>query len=125
MSINPKWQTLNNRPSSRKKADYIVWNMSMIYIQMLICKLWILEGKNNKYYVYGAVYKVDSVPYIPTRVTRAGNGIAIQLPIPRTELFKKSVSYKGSKVWNDLNEDIRNITELNEFKKNITAVYPK
>ena len=68
---------------------------------------------------------MDIVPYIPTRVTRAGNEITIQLPIPRTELFKKSVFYKGSKVWNDLNEDIRNITELNEFKKTISDLYPK
>ena len=36
--------------------------------------------------------------------------------------YKKSVYYNGSKLWNDLNEDIRNITELSEFKKNINAL---
>ena len=60
---------------------------------------------------------------IPTRLTRAGNGITIRLPIPRTELYKKSVYYTGSKLWNDLSEDTRSITELSEFKKNINALY--
>ena len=55
-------------------------------------------------------------------MTRAGNGITKRLPIPRTELFFKSVFYKGSKLWNDLNEDIRNITELSEFEKNKTLM---
>ena len=56
-----------------------------------------------------------TIPYIPARVTRTGSGITIRLPIPRTELFKESVFYKGSKHWN--------ITELNEFKKKNPALY--
>ena len=48
---------------------------------------------------------------------------SIRLPIPRTELFKKSVYYVGSKLWNDLDENIRDIKDLDDFKKNIKAIY--
>ena len=49
----------------------------------------------------------------------------MRLPIPRTELFNKSVYYVGSKLWNDLDENItiRDIKVLGEFKKNINAIY--
>ena len=48
---------------------------------------------------------------------------SIRLPIPRTELFKKSVYYVGSKLRNDLDENIRDIKDLDDFKKNIKAIY--
>ena len=63
------------------------------------------------------------VPHIPNRITRTAGGINIRLPIPRTELFKKSVYYVGSKLWNDLDENIRDIKDLDDFKKNIKAIY--
>ena len=39
------------------------------------------------------------------------------------EISKKSVYYIGSKLWNDLDENIRDIKELGEFKKNINAIF--
>ena len=55
--------------------------------------------------------------------TRTASEICIRLPIPRTELYKKSVYYIVSKLWNDLDENIRDIKELGEFEKNINAIF--
>ena len=41
----------------------------------------------------------------------------------RTELFKKSVYYVGSNLWNDSDENIRDIKDLGDFKKNINGIY--
>ena len=56
-------------------------------------------------------------PYIPTRITQTASGICIRLPIPRTELLKKSVYYVGSKLWNDLDENIRDIKDLVNLRR--------
>ena len=61
--------------------------------------------------------------HIPTRVTRAGTGCNIRLPIPRTEQYKRSVYYMGSQLWNCLNEETRNSNGLLEFKKAIEMIY--
>ena len=39
------------------------------------------------------------------------------------ELYKKSVYYVGSKLWNDLDENNWDIKELGEFKKNINVIF--
>ena len=36
---------------------------------------------------------------------------------PKNELFKKSVHYKGGILWNELDGEIRNIKDLNTFKR--------
>ena len=36
--------------------------------------------------------------------------------------LKKSVYYVGSKLWNDLDENIRAIKDLGDFEKNIKAM---
>ena len=38
----------------------------------------------------------------PMRLTRAAIGPTIYPPVPRNELFKKSVSYYGATLWNRL-----------------------
>ena len=61
--------------------------------------------------------------YVPARVTRTGMCKLVRLPIPRTELYKKSVNYVGCKMWNDLNDELRNIDNLQEFKKEMYVLY--
>ena len=57
--------------------------------------------------------------YNPVRNTRNVAGRTIRLLIPRTEQFKKSVYYSGSKEWNNLPENIRALHTLEEFKKGL------
>ena len=62
-------------------------------------------------------------PYTPVRNTRNVNGITVRLPIPRTEQFKKSVYYAGSKEWNGLPENIRASDTIDEFKKCLNGLF--
>ena len=41
------------------------------------------------------------------------------LPKPRTDYLKRSFSYSGDSLWNDLPEDIRSKKSLRNFKRRI------
>lgn len=43
----------------------------------------------------------------------------LSLPKPRTDFLKRSISYSGAKLWNDLPSKLREITSLAEFKGEI------
>ena len=47
--------------------------------------------------------------------TRRANDL--QVPRPRLEITKKSFSYKGAKVWNDIPNNIRNVESAALFNK--------
>ena len=53
---------------------------------------------------------------VPTRQTRFTEGPTIYLPVPRTELFKKSVFYYGANLWNKLPLNIRVQEDIDSFK---------
>ena len=55
--------------------------------------------------------------------TRAHDGILLYVPLPKTELFKKSNCYNKPVIWNNLPTQIRCITELGEFKSQIKRYY--
>ena len=48
--------------------------------------------------------------------TRAHDAPLFEVPVPRCEAFKRSVSYFGSVSWNSLPPDIRRINSYLEFK---------
>ena len=41
----------------------------------------------------------------------------LQIPKPRLEISKKSYSYVGAKIWNDIPNDIRNTESTHLFKQ--------
>ena len=43
----------------------------------------------------------------------------LYLPKPRTDYVKRSFSYSGASLWNDLHEDIRTTKSLRNFKGSI------
>ena len=53
---------------------------------------------------------------IPVRNTRMHDAPSVYLPKPNTTLFKKSVYYYGSTLWNSLPNDIRSCVDINDFK---------
>ena len=65
----------------------------------------------------------DPVQYLPVSKlnkiskyeTRRINDL--QVPKPRLEISKKSFSYVGTKVWNDIPNDIRNVESTHLFKQ--------
>ena len=53
---------------------------------------------------------------VPQRYTRATEGPTIYLPVPRTEVYKKSVFYYGSSMWNNLPLNVRMQDDIDSFK---------
>ena len=50
-----------------------------------------------------------------------GSSTSLQMPLPRTEIMKKSFSYDGAKLWNSLPVDLRDSDSLEIFKNGIGA----
>ena len=48
--------------------------------------------------------------------TRFSANDCLYVPIPKTEYFKKSLTYYGVILWNDIPQFIRNADNLSDFK---------
>ena len=80
-----------------------------------------VRQKKNPIIMYMEKYTIGFIEvHRPVRITRGVQDKSIRLPIPRTEQYKKAAYYLGSEAWNDLKVNVRDITDLKEFKKNIT-----
>lgn len=51
---------------------------------------------------------------MPLRSTRAN---LLYVPKPNIELFRNSMAYSGSRIWNDLPEDAKQRTALMQFRR--------
>ena len=58
----------------------------------------------------------------PVRQNRSAAASSIYLPIPRTELFKKSVYYYGANLWNALPASVRLSDDIDSFKLEINKI---
>ena len=58
----------------------------------------------------------------PIRQNRSAEAPSIYLPIPRVELFKKSVYYYVANLWNDLPIHIRLLNDMDSFKLEINKI---
>ena len=52
-------------------------------------------------------------------LTRNSSNLA--LPRPYNEQIKRSISYSGTQIWNNLDIEIRNCSNLNFFKRMVKA----
>ena len=50
-----------------------------------------------------------------------GSNSTLFLPRPETEYLKKSISFRGPKIWNSLSEQARNGESLSIFNANISS----
>ena len=48
--------------------------------------------------------------------TRLHDAPVLNIPFPNNELFRKSIIFRGSSLWNDLPPDIRNTATFEYFK---------
>ena len=78
------------------------------------------------------MYKImnDLTPhYLSKRFTKKETKYAMRnnnrlyLDRPRTEYKKRSFCYRGAKLWNSLDENVKGATNLMTFKKMYMAVY--
>ena len=58
----------------------------------------------------------------PERPTRYNAAPTIYLPVPKTEIKKKSVFYYGASVWNALPIEIRLSDNIDDFKKQLYKI---
>ena len=59
-----------------------------------------------------------------TKYNFRNNQFKLNLPKPRTNYLKRSLSYDGALLWNSLPEEIRSLTVFPHFKKAINDYYP-
>jgi len=57
-----------------------------------------------------------------TNYNLRNSDIKLALPKPRTNYLKRSFSYSGAKLWNDLPQSIRSISSLGQFKREINGI---
>ena len=57
--------------------------------------------------------------------SRTSRNRTIQLPLPRIDLFKTSLSFSGISLWNKLPLGIKQAPTLKNFKKTLVAFLPK
>ena len=55
--------------------------------------------------------------------TRSGGKLNFRLRKPRTEKFRKSISYKGKKLWNSLDKELQHVPDHGAFKHRIKAIF--
>ena len=55
--------------------------------------------------------------------TRLHDAVVLQVPQPKSEIFKKSNCYNGPLLWNNLPANIRALNDKNEFKTEIKKYY--
>ena len=51
------------------------------------------------------------------------NHCKLNIPKPRTNYLKRSICYSGAVLWNNLPREIRNLSNLSQFKKAINDYY--
>ena len=67
--------------------------------------------------MYKAVYNNNVTLKENVRNLRMFDGLVVQLEHPNTTKFMKSPLYYGGELWNNLPADIRNMRDVDEFKK--------
>ena len=81
----------------------------------------LLLDKRRKYQLvvtmYKAVYNNNVRLKENVRNLRMFDGLVIQLEHPNTTKFMNTPIYKGGELWNRLPAELRNIKDINEFKK--------
>ena len=73
------------------------------------------KGEAPSYLNNKILYVSENNPYQLRNVVN-GN---LYVPKPRTEMFKKSFSYSGPFLWNNLPISIRNVPSINAFKEKL------
>ena len=53
--------------------------------------------------------------------TRSSDTMNVQVPFCQTDQFKKSLSYRGAVLWNQLSNEIQELSTLDEFKHHVRS----
>ncbi len=69
-----------------------------------------------------------TVNMVTTRATRSSTSQDLRIPKPHLEIFRRSFQYRGSKIWNELDNSVKHAQTVGSFKSGYlrsmhTAVY--
>ena len=76
----------------------------------------------NKAVITHKIYNDQAPPYLSPLLKKAPQrygSTKLILPLPRIDLFKSSLSYSGSAIWNMLPDYHKQITSFSKFKKQL------
>ena len=76
----------------------------------------------NKLLLIYKIYNEETPPYLYNIITKAPrryNSKNLIVPKPKLDLFKTSLAFSGSTLWNKLPNDMKSISSLNSFKRKL------
>ena len=107
----------NLYPSSTLIRDMKWMSISQRFIYFISILMYNCINNPNLYKPLSNCFSfVADTHNYPTRVSK---NKALKLPLPRTEIYKKSVTYSGAKIWNNIPYEIRTVSSVAIFKKNM------
>ena len=111
----------NLYPSSTLIRDMKWMSISQRFIYFISILMYNCNNNPNLYKPLSncLCFVADKHNY-PTRVSK---NKALKLPLPRTEIYKKSVTYSGAKIWNNIPYEIRTVSSVAIFKKKYEDIY--
>ena len=71
------------------------------------------------------VYSNNKIKYLSDRIPCSLRNVVsekLQIPKAKIELFKKTFTYSGPKLWNELSFSIRQASSHNAFKTNVKSL---
>ena len=123
--LNEKLQKLQNRAARVITKSSYNTNSSYLLNSLSWDNLSVRRTKQKANLMYKCVNKL-APNYLCNMFTSRALSFDLRdasqklcLPKPRTDYLKRSFSYSGASLWNDLPEDIRTIKSLRNFKRRI------
>ena len=123
--LSEKLQKLQNRAARVITKSSYNTNSNYLLNSLSWDNLSVRRTKQKANLMYNCVYKL-APNYLCNMFTLRTLSFDLRdasqklyLPKPRTDHLKRSFSYSGASLWNDLPEDIRNTKSLRNFKTRI------
>ena len=135
---NASETSLNKLLKLQKRAARVILDCDYsVPSDTLFCKLnWMPIQDRIKFHKAVLIYKslnnlaptylndsLNPCSNVHNRSLRATTNNNLYLPKPRTESLKKTFSYSGSKIWNNLTMDIKSAESLSSFKSKYIQHY--
>ena len=116
--------------SLHRRAAKLIQNNVQVSVELKLKNLNFLpldkQLKFNKAIIMYKVYHNEMPNYILTlfqKATKRYGSINFRPPLPRIDLFKTSLAFSGSMLWNSLPSHIKSLNSLKIFKKALHRYY--
>ena len=129
-TLSTKIQKLQNRAVRVITRSSYDTNASVLLNALQLDNLYVRRRKLKAQLMFEIILKGNMPSYLRTlfsirntEYNLRNNQFKLNLPKPRTNYLKRSLSYDGALLWNSLPEEIRSLTVFPQFKKAINYYY--